>query len=112
MPGPPCRKRFQFHLSTAIVLIFAAGGLMWANMRNHFGTEQWVTIGSDGVPRTITAGAWGWPLTVIGQRRGMWATVSFFGTAFNFVFALTVLFYFYHICEWLIRRRTTRFDKN
>ena len=26
------RKRFQIHLSTAIVMMFVAGGLMWANI--------------------------------------------------------------------------------
>ena len=29
---PTPRKRFQFHLSTAIVMMFVAGGLMWANV--------------------------------------------------------------------------------
>ncbi|HLX61109.1 MAG TPA: hypothetical protein VKX17_07480 [Planctomycetota bacterium] len=31
MPNPPRRARFQIHLSTAIVLMFVAGGLMWLN---------------------------------------------------------------------------------
>jgi hypothetical protein len=31
----PRRNRFQFHLSTAIVLMFAAGVLMWANTRER-----------------------------------------------------------------------------
>ncbi|HLX59657.1 MAG TPA: hypothetical protein VKX17_00105 [Planctomycetota bacterium] len=31
MPEPPRRARFQIHLSTAIVMMFVAGGLMWAN---------------------------------------------------------------------------------
>ncbi len=33
MTEPPRRKRFQFHLSTAIVMMFVAGGLSWANLR-------------------------------------------------------------------------------
>ena len=32
MPPPPRHARFQIHLSTAIVLMFVAGGLMWANV--------------------------------------------------------------------------------
>jgi len=32
MPEPPRRARFQIHLSTAIVLMFVAGGLIWANV--------------------------------------------------------------------------------
>ncbi|HLX61854.1 MAG TPA: hypothetical protein VKX17_11275 [Planctomycetota bacterium] len=31
MNSPPRRARFQIHLSTAIVLMFVAGGLMWIN---------------------------------------------------------------------------------
>ena len=31
MPPPPPRRRFQIHLSTAIVLMFSAGPLIWAN---------------------------------------------------------------------------------
>ena len=30
MTEPPPHKRFQIHLSTAIVMMFVAGGLMWA----------------------------------------------------------------------------------
>src|SRR5437763_1377335 len=30
--NPPPRKRFQIHLSTAIVLTFTAGALIWANV--------------------------------------------------------------------------------
>ena len=32
MPASPQRQRFQFHLSTALILTFAAGGLMWAQL--------------------------------------------------------------------------------
>jgi|SRR5579862_1564436 len=32
MTSPPRRARFQIHLSTAIVLMFVAGGLIWANV--------------------------------------------------------------------------------
>src|SRR5580765_8505531 len=33
MAEAPPRKRFQIHLSTAIVLMFVAGALIWANIR-------------------------------------------------------------------------------
>lgn len=33
MPSAQPRKRFQIHLSTAIVLMFVAGALIWANVR-------------------------------------------------------------------------------
>ncbi len=32
MTNPPPRKRFQIHLSTAIVMMFVAGALIWANV--------------------------------------------------------------------------------
>ncbi len=32
MPNPPPRNRFQIHLSTAIVMMFVAGALIWANL--------------------------------------------------------------------------------
>ena len=32
MTNPPPRKRFQIHLSTAIVLMFVAGVVLWANI--------------------------------------------------------------------------------
>src|SRR5436190_193198 len=35
MPEPPRPKRFQIHLSTAIVLMFVAGALIWANSRPY-----------------------------------------------------------------------------
>ncbi|HLX61319.1 MAG TPA: hypothetical protein VKX17_08570 [Planctomycetota bacterium] len=39
-PHAACRRaRFQFHLSTAVALMFAAGGLMWANFRQTESTE-------------------------------------------------------------------------
>lgn len=35
MPKPPRRRRFQIHLSTAIVMMFVAGVLIWANTRGR-----------------------------------------------------------------------------
>src|SRR5258706_7108575 len=41
MPGPepPRRKRFQIHLSTAIVMMFVAGAIIWANVRERVHTR-------------------------------------------------------------------------
>jgi hypothetical protein len=38
MTEPPPRKRFQIHLSTAMLLMLAVGGLMLANMRGRLET--------------------------------------------------------------------------
>ena len=37
MPKPPRRARFQMHLSTAILMMFVAGGLVWVNVRQRDG---------------------------------------------------------------------------
>ena len=50
MPNPPRRPFFQIHLSTAIVLMFTAGALVWANV-----TKQWVLVLSN------AGWAFGWP---------------------------------------------------
>ena len=52
---PPRRVRFQVHLSTAIVLMFAAGGLMWANMCDATMVMEIIC--------QMTMRAYGWPLT-------------------------------------------------
>ncbi|MCY3024200.1 MAG: hypothetical protein NTW87_34930 [Planctomycetota bacterium] len=44
--APKKRPFFQFHLSTAVVLVFAAAGLLWANMHErkavaHFLDQEW-----------------------------------------------------------------------
>jgi len=33
MPEPPRRWRFQVHLSTAVLMMFVSGGVIWANVR-------------------------------------------------------------------------------
>src|SRR5947207_2506379 len=53
MPTPPPRKRFQIHLSTAIVMMFVAGGLMWANTRDS---------GPMTTQNGAQHGAYGWPM--------------------------------------------------
>jgi hypothetical protein len=44
---PKKRPWFQFHLSTAVVLMFVAGGLLWANMQPPYvsvlGGDAWET---------------------------------------------------------------------
>ncbi|HLX62574.1 MAG TPA: hypothetical protein VKX17_14955 [Planctomycetota bacterium] len=47
MPNPPRPKRFQFHLSTAIVLMFVAGGLIWANANGRRVDGQGVAFKND-----------------------------------------------------------------
>ena len=62
---PPRRKRFQFHLSTAIVMMFVAGGLMWMNTSNRGLYE--IVGGSAYGPTEIDSYAvsTGWPFIAV-----------------------------------------------
>src|SRR5438445_5917 len=58
------RRWFQFHLSTAVVLMFVAGGLMWANTRVDDSTV--VSTWSDPATGSTGLSVWvrryaGWP---------------------------------------------------
>jgi hypothetical protein len=55
--GQPARKRrwFQFHLSTAIVLMFVASALLWLNLRQSIGYED----------RSYVVRLRGWPVAFI-----------------------------------------------
>ncbi|MEI6231403.1 MAG: hypothetical protein WCT04_00005, partial [Planctomycetota bacterium] len=66
MPTPPPRKRFQFHLSTAIVLMFVAGGLIWANTRDRYDTVRYSYpfMNSNDTIRQKD-GDYGWPIPAL-----------------------------------------------
>lgn len=59
--NPRKRAWFQLHLSTCIVLMVAAGALMWANVTH-------TTYGYDGVTRS--RGFWftGWPMGMMVRK--------------------------------------------
>ncbi len=44
MAEPPRRNHFQLHLSTTIVMMFTAGGILWANVRDTSGV---IILGRD-----------------------------------------------------------------
>jgi len=53
------RRFFQIHLSTAIVLMFAGGGLIWANVNRHsIYQSDSVVIHAEGWPRNYRTGMW------------------------------------------------------
>ena len=110
MPTPPPRKRFQFHLSTAIVMMFVAGGLIWANV--HV-----MAYSFEGYPR------YGWPYRAIFNNSVLVPEgthlfhvrcsddLYFIGVArlsANALTAVALLIVVYFLCEWLIRRRAAR----
>jgi len=121
MTTPPPRKffRFQIHLSTAIVLMFVAGALIWANVRasstpvyvefpykicpNPDGFGGWI---EEIRVRKIQSNQFGWPLpTVKGTLEQYWNRTNI---AMNVLVALTILFAVWFVLEWLIRRRAAR----
>ncbi|HLX62573.1 MAG TPA: hypothetical protein VKX17_14950 [Planctomycetota bacterium] len=108
MPEPPRRARFQIHLSTAIVLMFVAGGLIWLNV-----LERSAGMFLSG-PHIIFAKDCGWPCfawTKVIEYFPLQSRVcrpSYIGICINLVVALAILFAVYFLCESLIRRRAAR----
>ena len=138
MTEPPRRKRFQIHLSTALIMMFGAGGIIWANVVTHrvgdaslgkvtFNTPAIMT-GPDGkdivnvtaIPQTGATNR-GWPATLISKK---WTVFEIKGgtkeeiahnqryhaqgIAINLATMLGILIAICLLCEWLIRRRAAR----
>jgi hypothetical protein len=113
MTEPPSRNCFQIHLSTAIVLMFVAGGLMWTNFQNgtvHFyygGKEDHVSY-------------YGWPgAELLASPSGVGDYVTDDGfisetylirgcIVIDCLVGIMILFTTLIFCEWLIRRRVAR----
>lgn len=102
---PARRWRFQIHLSTAIVMMFAAGGIIWANTRDLDDVQSGMLDGYG-----ITEQHCGWPFTAIEffqwprnpshieERSTEW----FFHkiqAAFNAVTTAAILFMVWYVCE-------------
>ena len=104
----PVPKRLQIHLSTAIVLMFVAGGLIWLN------TTRWTFRQAiDGEEVNY----YGWPVPawkiepevprprlhtisiICGNRRD-----PEFSLTFDVIFGILLLTSVWYICEWQIRR--------
>src|SRR5258708_4146262 len=108
MPEPPRRMRIQIHLSTAIVLMFVAGGIIWANI-----TPEEVR---PGIPPTDIRGIDAYPFTGYGWPAVAWerwrylkddpneATyfVRGYYLTFDIFVALAILFAVWFVSEHLI----------
>jgi hypothetical protein len=110
--APKKRPWLQFHLSTAIIMMFVAAGLLWVNMH--------------AVPqRRDTGGGYmqhfGWPMTMASQER--YYTLDAVGLVngrlniggldsivVNAIVALFILVATAVVCEWFIRRRERQHD--
>ena len=126
---PPSRRaRFQIHLSTAIVLMFAIGFLMLANTssRGKYEEEYYYMGYQANIDKYSLT--YGWPRIAIyrdgkhfEQHRlpnGKYTPLAFtrdcneivsYGAIFLNTFnALSVVFVVWYACEWLIHRRALK----
>jgi hypothetical protein len=127
MAEPPRRNRFQFHLSTAIVLMFVAGGLMWANTLERSEKTGFQPDGSPGDDFDLHLHKrWGWPLTAVHRRTSIhliaiehnrhverlgdgWNTeILWQNLGFDLFCLIAILIPPWFLCEWQIRRRAGR----
>jgi len=108
--APKKRPLFQIHLSTAIVLMFVAGGLLWANVRPiHDGRViglnsrlgNWVPSYVRGFPISVQK----WYDDGDTNYKSEW---SLPGIAANTAAALLILTAATAVSEYLIRRRERR----
>jgi hypothetical protein len=126
MPETPRRRRFQVHLSTAVVLMFVAGGLLWINAADKFDGMEFEVLNTGevvSIPDNRFA-SHGWPFVAIRyrdsgdlslrkpgaarleRRRGNHLIYSM--AALDFVVALALLFVVWFLCEGQIRRAARR----
>jgi hypothetical protein len=108
MSEAPRSRRFQFHLSTAIVLMFVAGGLMWGNVlpnkdwswEGHGFGWPWINMEVQSTRHVITPRGTliGGPTETFVHWTALWNDI---------VFWFFILFVVWFVCEWLIRRRAT-----
>ena len=94
MTEPPPRKRFQIHLSTAIVMMFVAGVLIWLN--GPYRPD----------PQMPEYYACGFPLRCAYFSGNVAAIIYFFMFA-NVVIGAGILLIVWHYCERRIERAGT-----
>jgi len=117
MRKSPRRARFQIHVSTAIVMMFVAGGLIWANVRGTVSDFDDVIEIHTGETEHEIITEFGWPcnaLTAISLTFSRGEKLVGVAAQDNWTFthaaadvfaALAILFAVWFICEWFIRRR-------
>ena len=126
MDAKPKRAWLQIHLSTAIVLMFISGGLIWANCQVAVDKEFicrlpaiHTFVDGNGEVRTRMGpindapfkvyNNYGWPKTMITtddiDKTPYWKVAN---TLINTVCGLLCLLFSAAFCEWLIHRREAR----
>ncbi len=107
----------QVHLSTALVLMFAAGIMMWVNLQ---GTTQSPII-SEGPREVVEIKKYGWPYTASQSVKfkteirangaeipHQYKRTYFPEIAADSLIALFVLFTVWRVCEWRIALKPGR----
>ena len=98
MTSAPKRPWFRFHLLTAVLMMFAAGALMWANsIGRNYGTR----------PDGSAAISFGWPAP-FNDDWGGFADLHPVYVAFDVVVALLILAIVFFVSEWIISHREVR----
>ena len=104
---PKKRPWFQFHLSTAVVLMFVASGLLWLNLRDPVLTSKNAYGGFFMWDR-------GWPLAYGRVRSDDYFVTEYLDALFfpglfaDSIVGLGVLLAVAVACEWPIRRREAK----
>jgi len=129
---PPMRKRFQIHLSTAVVLMVVAGLLMWANIKERKPFERgWfetIAFWKDDEPLEMFADPSKSPRPLLWTDGHGWPQVAYYlpdplyepwesprrtlpthqlnysAATVDLAFAVFILVCSYFLCEWMVGR--------
>jgi len=110
--APKKRPWFQYHLSTAIVLMFVASGLLWLNMQPHGFMYCIVEDLPSGGGRWLNCfgQAYGWPFVCWYSHPGLQDGITVKGPmiCLDAASALCLLLPVAFTLEWRIRRKERR----
>jgi hypothetical protein len=101
----PQRRWPQIHLSTALVMMFVAGSLMWLN------AHVWKTYAYDSAEGKVEYTTHGWPSDCVyishfkGKAEWSWMHCN---RSSNVFVGLVLMYAAMQLCEWRIRRREAR----
>ena len=116
----PARRLFQIHLSTAIVLMFAAGGIIWANTTERQSPHNLTLTRGRTIIGLYSYYGWPWNAYLEGKNAYYQAPTDdwkithsgrkFFKSdaALNAGVAVLILVTTCLLCEWLARSRKNR----
>ena len=99
-PAEKTRRRwFQFHLSTAVVLMIAAAGLLWVNVVKHF------AITATGLRIYSLLYWYGWPIRFLEEMPDGSHQIFWPALVVDLAAGLSILFVVAYVCEFIARRK-------